>query len=130
MEVLVQRRFDPNGPIGLKVYEKEYHMLSPTGEIILPETWDRLIKPGWVVEMRLWSSAENKQKSQESRNYLGLSTSGSTTLRSIPPSSIKPPVSPSGVSSASSVTSSNRRRLSSVRSWFRGRKPNRYEDSD
>ena len=56
MESHVKRRFDPKDPVSSKIYQKEYHMLSPNGEIILPETWNRLVKPDWVVEMRLSSS--------------------------------------------------------------------------
>ena len=37
-----------------KIFRGSYDILSPTGEIILPEIWDSVIKPGWVVELRFW----------------------------------------------------------------------------
>lgn len=128
MENLVRRRFDPNDPIGSKVYQKEYHMVSPTGEIILPETWDRLIKPGWVVEMRLSSSSEDEQKRIGLQAFGNPSVYGSSVAASTPSNSIKPPASQGGISSASN--SSSRRKESSIKTWFRGRKPRYIDDSD
>ena len=37
-----------------KVFRGNYDIVSPTGEIILPEIWEAVVRPGWVVELRLW----------------------------------------------------------------------------
>ena len=113
MEGLIRRRFTPHDPVGFRVYRKEYDILSPTGEIILPETWDLLLKPGWVVEMRLWTTQGEGQMSVRSEY-------GTTQAPSMPSSgSLKPPPSSQGgMSSGASSTGTSKR--SSLKAWFSG----------
>ena len=120
MEGLIRRRFTPHNSVGVKVYRKEYDVLSPTGEIILPETWDLLLKPGWVVEMRLWTTQGEGQMSIRSEY-------GTNQAPSMPASgSLKPPLSPQGgTSSVASSTSTSKR--SSLKAWFSGRKLSRSD---
>ena len=131
MEGLVRRRFTSDDAIGSKVYKKEYDLLSPNGEIILPETWELLIRPGWVVGMRLWSALEDGQGGMGSPNYSNLTTVANTATSLTPSGSLKPPRSHNGASS--SASSSSRRKKTSIKSWFSGRRSSRYqnnEDSD
>ncbi|KAF6223861.1 hypothetical protein HO173_013106 [Letharia columbiana] len=46
----------------------DYDILSPTGEIILPEIWGAVIKPGWVVELRFGDFAKAAEISQKDLN--------------------------------------------------------------
>ena len=118
MEVLIKRRFTPHDPVGFKVYRKEYDIMSPTGEIILPETWEFLLKPGWEIEMRLWTMQQEGQMSHRSEY-------GTTKVPSMPSSgSLKPPPSSQGgmSSAASSIGTSKK---ASLKAWFSGRKLSR-----
>ncbi|KAI9788457.1 MAG: hypothetical protein M1816_006893 [Peltula sp. TS41687] len=36
------------------VAERRYHLIGPSGDIILPQDWEALIKPDWEVTMWLW----------------------------------------------------------------------------
>ena len=54
MENLIKRSFSHVESMNSKIFRGSYDILSPSGEIILPEIWDSVIKPGWVVELRFW----------------------------------------------------------------------------
>lgn len=54
MENLIRRSFSHIESLNSKIFRGSYDILSPTGEIVLPEIWDTVIKPGWVVELRFW----------------------------------------------------------------------------
>ena len=54
MENLIKRSFSHVESMNSKIFRGSYDILSPTGEIILPEIWDSVIRPGWVVELRFW----------------------------------------------------------------------------
>lgn len=54
MENLIKSSFSHVESLNSKVFRGNYDILSPTGEIILPEVWEAAIRPGWVVELRLW----------------------------------------------------------------------------
>ena len=116
----MRRQFDHHDAIGAKVYKREYDMLSSTGEIILPETWEFLIKPGWVVEMRLWSSPEDLQRGSGSSVYSNVPSYTTKTGSMTPASSLKPPASP--VVGSAAPSSSGGKKKSSIRSWFSGRR--------
>ena len=54
MENLIKRSFAHVESMNSKIFRGSYDILGPTGEIILPEIWDSVVKPGWVVELRFW----------------------------------------------------------------------------
>lgn len=54
MENLIKRSFSHVESMNSKIFRGSYDILSPSGEIILPEIWDSVIRPGWVVELRFW----------------------------------------------------------------------------
>ena len=54
MENLIKRSFSHVESVDSRIFRGRYDILSPEGEIILPEIWDSVIRPGWVVELRFW----------------------------------------------------------------------------
>ena len=58
MEILIKRSFAHIESMNTDIFRGNYDVLGPTGEIILPEIWDAVIKPGWIVEVRLWDLTE------------------------------------------------------------------------
>lgn len=40
--------------IGLHVADRHYDLLGPNGEIILPQVWETMVEPGWMVTMHMW----------------------------------------------------------------------------
>ena len=49
----MKRSFSHVESLNSQVFRGSYDILSTTGEIILPEIWDSVVKPGWTVELRL-----------------------------------------------------------------------------
>jgi len=39
-----------------EIVEEKYDLLSSNGDVILPEVWEAVIRPGWTVILSLWSS--------------------------------------------------------------------------
>lgn len=65
MESLIKRSFSHIEYLNTEVFKGSYDILSPTGEIILPEIWDSVVRPGWVVDLRFWepfTAGETSQK--------------------------------------------------------------------
>ena len=118
MEVLVKPTLPPYEPVGFRIDRKEYDIISLIGKIIVLETWEFLLKPGWEIEMRLWTIQEEGQMGPRSEY-------GTTKVPSMPSSgSLKPPLSSQGgMSSATSSTSTSKK--ASLKSWFSGRKLSR-----
>ena len=65
MESLIKRSFSHDEYLNTQVFRGSYDILSPTGEIILPEIWDSVVKPGWVVDLRFWESFTAGETSQK-----------------------------------------------------------------
>ena len=65
MENLIKRSFSHIETLNTQIFRGSYDILSPTGEIILPEIWDTVIKPGWVVELRFWDYTKARETSQQ-----------------------------------------------------------------
>ena len=65
MENLIRRSFSHVETVNSRIFSGSYDILSPTGEIILPDIWDSVIKPGWVVELRLWDFTQAGEMSQK-----------------------------------------------------------------
>lgn len=61
MESLIKKsflRFDAMAP---RIVKGQYDIVSPTGEIILPDVWSAVVKSGWTVELRFWPSEETEE---------------------------------------------------------------------
>ncbi len=54
MEDLIKQAFLHVEVIGPLVQEGRYDLLSPSGEIILPAVWERVVEPGWAITMHMW----------------------------------------------------------------------------
>ena len=65
MENLIKRSFSHIESLSTKIFRGSYDILSPTGEIVLPEIWDTVIKPGWVVELRFWDYTKAGERNQQ-----------------------------------------------------------------
>ncbi|KAL6714174.1 hypothetical protein ACLMJK_008668 [Lecanora helva] len=116
LEGLIRRRFTPHDPVGLKVFKKEYDILSPTGEIILPETWELLLQPGWTIGMRLRPTQEDGRVNhfpEYGSRFTPTSLSGS----------LQPPSPPGPISSV--PDSVNTGKKSSFKAWLNSRKLSR-----
>lgn len=40
--------------LGQHVMEGHYDLIGPSGEIILPQLWETVIRPGWSITMHMW----------------------------------------------------------------------------
>lgn len=58
MEDLVKQAFINVDVIGPHVNDGHYDLLGPTGEIILPQVWESVIEPGWLITMHMWPMPE------------------------------------------------------------------------
>ena len=54
MENLIKRSLTHVESMDSEIFRGRYDILSPSGEIILPEIWDSVVMPGWIVELRFW----------------------------------------------------------------------------
>ncbi|KAF6783595.1 hypothetical protein CSOJ01_15882 [Colletotrichum sojae] len=54
MEELIKQAFLHVDVIGPHVQEGHYDLIGPSGEIFLPQIWEKLIRPGYTIEMRMW----------------------------------------------------------------------------
>jgi hypothetical protein len=63
MEELIRQAFLHVDSIGPHVHEGHYDLVGPGGDIILPQVWDVLIQPDWVVTMHMWPMPEGKTAS-------------------------------------------------------------------
>lgn len=54
MEDLIRQAFVNIDPVSHHVREGHYDLIGPTGEIILPQVWERVIEPDWAITMELW----------------------------------------------------------------------------
>ena len=44
--------------VRMEVKEGRYNLVEPDNTIVLPQAWESLVKPGWVVKMHLWRTPE------------------------------------------------------------------------
>ncbi|KAH6842266.1 hypothetical protein B0I37DRAFT_356367 [Chaetomium sp. MPI-CAGE-AT-0009] len=54
MEELIKQAFLHVDVLGPHVQEGHYDLIGPDGEIILPQVWEKVIQPDWVVTMHMW----------------------------------------------------------------------------
>ncbi len=115
MEHLIQRSFSQDESINSKIFRGSYDILSPTGEIILPELWDTVIKPGWTVELRTWDFVKAGGMRQEDPNVgaIEVAPAVQSSLIALRESATTP---------SSDVHSSTAKRRASLRAWLGNRK--------
>ena len=58
MEDLIRQAFLHVEVIGPHVAEGHYDLVGPNNEIILPQVWETMIEPDWVVTMHMWPMPE------------------------------------------------------------------------
>ncbi|KAF4965697.1 hypothetical protein FSARC_6537 [Fusarium sarcochroum] len=58
MEDLIKQAFEQVDILGPHVIEGHYDLIGPSGEIILPSVWERVIQPGWAITMTMWPMHE------------------------------------------------------------------------
>ncbi|XXH01223.1 hypothetical protein Hte_007577 [Hypoxylon texense] len=54
MEDLIKQAFLHVDVIGPHVQAGHYDLVGPSGEIILPQVWEKVVEPDWVVTMHMW----------------------------------------------------------------------------
>jgi hypothetical protein len=54
MEALIQQAFLHVDVIGQHVHEGHYDLFDPSGEIILPQVYESMVKPDWAITMQMW----------------------------------------------------------------------------
>ena len=69
MENLIRRSFSHLESLNSEIVRGSYDIRGPTGEIILQEIWDTVIKPAWTGELRLWEYAETRRASQKDLDF-------------------------------------------------------------
>ena len=112
MESLIRRSFSHVESMNSKIVRGSYDILGPTGEIILPEIWDAVIKPGWVVELRFWDHVEAREGSSEDPN--------ADFIRMAPAVQLSPVA--SRKSHMADVQLAPRKRRASLMTWLGSRK--------
>ncbi|KAL8962708.1 MAG: hypothetical protein Q9193_000926 [Seirophora villosa] len=58
MEDLIRQAFLHVEVIGPHVADGHYDLVGPNGEIILPQVWETMIEPDWVITMHMWPMPE------------------------------------------------------------------------
>ena len=53
MRSLITSSFLHTDALSPQIAQGSYDLLGPSGDIILPEVWESMVQPGWVVELRL-----------------------------------------------------------------------------
>lgn len=48
--------------IGPHVQQGHYDLIGPSGEIILPQMWDKVVEPDWSVTMHMWPMDRKPQR--------------------------------------------------------------------
>lgn len=66
MEDLIKQAFLHVEGIGPHVQAGHYDLIGPDGEIILPIVWDKMVQPGWQIDMRMWPMDKHRLQDQPS----------------------------------------------------------------
>ncbi|KAF2966229.1 hypothetical protein GQX73_g7346 [Xylaria multiplex] len=88
MKELIETAFLHVDVIGPEVLEGHYDLAGPDGTIILPQTWEEIIKPGWNITMTMWPIAAPPNQGlppELRRPILGLNIPASGPLPPAPP---------------------------------------------
>jgi hypothetical protein len=54
MEELIRQAFLHVEGLGPHIQQGHYDLLGPKGEIILPQVWEAVIEPDWLITMHMW----------------------------------------------------------------------------
>jgi hypothetical protein len=68
MESLIKQAFAHVDVVGAHVQEGHYDLMSPAGEIVLPQVWDMMVEPGWEVSMHMWPVPETPKKKKKEKD--------------------------------------------------------------
>lgn len=97
MEELIKQAFLHVDIIGPHVHQGRYDLIGPDGEIILPQVWEMMIQPDWLITMHMWPMPEppatlletsirpKAKKRQSNQNKAYKTTSDSKAAVSPPP---------------------------------------------
>ena len=58
MENLIREAFLHVDVIGPRVADGHYDLIGPQGDIILPQEWESVVEPGWMITMHMWPIPE------------------------------------------------------------------------
>ncbi|KAH0537933.1 hypothetical protein FGG08_005415 [Glutinoglossum americanum] len=58
MEELIKQAFLHVEVIGPHVAQGHYDLIGPASEIILPQVWEAMVQPDWVITMHMWPIPE------------------------------------------------------------------------
>lgn len=58
MEDLIKQAFLHIEVIGPHVAEGHYDLVGPNGDIILPQVWETVVEPDWLITMHMWPIPE------------------------------------------------------------------------
>lgn len=58
MEELIKQAFQSIEVIGPLVQRGMFDLIGPSGDIILPQVWDKVIEPDWQITMVMWPPAD------------------------------------------------------------------------
>ncbi len=69
MEEVIKQAFAHLDVLGPYVLAGNYDLIGPGEEVILPSTWNFLIRPGWVISMQMtpMKEAPGGQQQQQQR---------------------------------------------------------------
>jgi hypothetical protein len=69
MEELIKQAFLHVDVIGPHVHEGHYDLVGPDGEIILPQVWETMIQPDWLITMHMWPMPETPPPPPEPKHH-------------------------------------------------------------
>ncbi|KAI0188537.1 hypothetical protein F4808DRAFT_466156 [Astrocystis sublimbata] len=85
MQELINAAFIPVERLWPAVREGHYDVCRPDGTIILPQTWEEIIQPGWKILMKMWPMAPS-----DPQPPIAPSNTQSPTVPSNPQSQLAP----------------------------------------
>ncbi|KAL2063543.1 hypothetical protein VTL71DRAFT_5348 [Oculimacula yallundae] len=68
MENIIKEAFAHIDVLGPRVAQGQYDLIGPQGEIILPQVWESIIQPDWVVTMLMWPLTTPPEPSKRKGN--------------------------------------------------------------
>lgn len=64
MEDCIRQAFIHVDQFSQHVSDGHYDLIGPNGDIILPQVWEAMIRPGWTVTMMMWPIPDKPPLSQ------------------------------------------------------------------
>lgn len=126
METLIKQAFSHVDLIGAHIQEGRYDLMGPDGEIILPQVWETMVKPGMEVSMHMWPLPEdartpNNYGPQEATMPDDYLLTKATTLRGSMSELQDEP--PDGDAPSSVKGLKKKKELSAFAAWMAGQSP-------